>query len=119
MSPVSSRSLVSRFFAGVLLANAVPHGVSAVQGKQFPTPFATPPGVGLSSPVANALWSSLNAAGGAALLGRTAAGVRDRATVMAGALSMSFFLAYYFGKVREQRGPEPQASAPAAPGARS
>ncbi|WP_461169922.1 hypothetical protein [Arthrobacter sp. Z1-15] len=92
--------LVSRFFAGVLLANAVPHGVSAVQGKEFPTPFAAPPGVGLSSPVANAVWSSLNAAGGTALLGRTATGARERAAVLAGAVSMSIFLAYYFGKVQ-------------------
>ena len=95
-------SLVSRFFAGVLLANSVPHGVNAVQGKEFPTPFANPPGVGLSSPLANALWSSLNAAGGTALLGRSAPGGRERAAVLAGALSMSFFLAYYFGKTRDR-----------------
>ena len=91
-------ALVPKFFAGILLANAVPHGVSAVQGKEFPTPFATPPGVGLSSPLANAVWSAMNAAGGAALLGRKTSGSRDRATVAAGALAMTFFLAYYFGK---------------------
>lgn len=95
-------SLVSRFFAGVLLANAVPHGVNAVQGKEFPTPFASPPGVGLSSPLANALWSSLNAAGGAALLRRPATDTRERAAVLAGAISMSFFLAYYFGKALDR-----------------
>lgn len=93
-------SFASRFFAGVLLANAVPHGVNAVQGKEFPTPFANPPGVGLSSPAANALWSAMNAAGGAALLGRkdTGTGSRGRVPVLAGAVAMSFFLAYYFGK---------------------
>ncbi|MDM7989518.1 hypothetical protein [Arthrobacter sp. zg-Y877] len=90
--------LVSRFLAGVLLANAVPHGVSAVQGRRFPTPFANPPGVGLSGPMANAAWSALNAAGGAALLGRTRAGSRDRIPTLAGALAMTFFLAHYFGK---------------------
>lgn len=91
-------SLATKFLAGVLLANAVPHGVSAVQGTRFPTPFATPPGVGLSGPMANAAWSALNAAGGAALLGQPAAGSRERASVVSGALAMSFFLAYYFGK---------------------
>ena len=117
--PLVSSSLVSRFFAGVLLANAVPHGVSAVQGKAFPTPFATPPGVGLSGPVANAVWSSLNAAGGAALLGRTAPGARGRTAVMAGALSIGFFLAYYFGKAQDQRESDPQISAPEDPSAGS
>ena len=91
-------ALVPKFFAGILLANAVPHGVSAVQGREFPTPFATPPGVGLSSPLVNAAWSAVNAAGGAALLGRKTPGSRDRVTVAAGALAMTFFLAYYFGK---------------------
>ena len=95
-------STASRFFAGVLLANAVPHGVNAVQGKEFPTPFASPPGVGLSSPMANALWSSLNAAGGTALLGRSATDTRERAAVLAGAIAMSFFLAYYFGKTLDR-----------------
>lgn len=93
-------TLVIRFLAGMLLANAVPHGISAVQGTRFPTPFATPPGVGLSSPLANAVWSAMNAAGGAALLGRkdTETGSRGRVPVLAGAVAMSFFLAYYFGK---------------------
>ena len=92
----------TRFAAGILLANAVPHGVSAVQGRRFPTPFANPPGVGLSGPLANALWSGLNAAGGAALLGRTPAGFRERIPVLAGAAAMSFFFAYYFGKTQDQ-----------------
>ncbi|MDN3903368.1 hypothetical protein [Arthrobacter sp. YD2] len=100
-------TIVSKFFAGVLLANAVPHGVSAVQGKQFPTPFASPPGVGLSSPLANATWSALNAAGGAALLGGGVTGPRDRAALLAGTVSMGFFLAWYFGKAdRPANGPD-------------
>lgn len=97
-------SLVSRFFSGVFLANAVPHGVSAVQGRRFPTPFASPPGVGLSGPAANAAWSALNAAAGTALLGRRTAGPRERAALLAGATAMGFFLARYFGGVKERRG---------------
>ncbi len=44
------------FFAGMFLANAVPHVVQGVSGNPFPSPFATPPGKGLSSPTVNVLW---------------------------------------------------------------
>ena len=98
-------TMVARFFAGVLLANAVPHGVSAVQGRPFPTPFASPPGVGLSSPLANAVWSGLNTAGGTALLGHSVPGPRERAGVAAGAVAMTVFLAYYFGKNGPSKAP--------------
>lgn len=48
------------FFAGSLLANAVPHFVNGISGDSFPTPFAHPPGKGLSSPAVNVLWALLN-----------------------------------------------------------
>ncbi len=48
------------FFAGAFLANAVPHFVHGVSGDSFPSPFATPPGKGLSSPTVNVLWGLLN-----------------------------------------------------------
>ena len=48
------------FFAGMFLANFVPHFVKGVCGDRFPTPFARPPGRGLSSPLVNVLWSLLN-----------------------------------------------------------
>ena len=51
---------VAAFFAGALLANAVPHFVHGVSGDRFPTPFAKPPGKGLSSPEVNVWWSLLN-----------------------------------------------------------
>ncbi len=51
---------VACFFAGVFLANAVPHFVKGVSGDAFPTPFAHPPGKGLSSPLVNVLWALLN-----------------------------------------------------------
>ena len=44
------------FFAGAFLANAVPHFVHGVSGDPFPSPFANPPGKGLSSPTVNVLW---------------------------------------------------------------
>jgi hypothetical protein len=48
------------FFAGAFLANVIPHFVSGTSGDPFPTPFAKPPGKGLSSPTLNVLWSLLN-----------------------------------------------------------
>lgn len=48
------------FFAGALLANVVPHFVHGVSGNKFPTPFAKPPGKGLSSPTVNVLWALFN-----------------------------------------------------------
>jgi len=51
---------VAAFFAGVFLANVVPHYVSGVMGDSFPSPFANPPGKGLSSPLVNVLWASFN-----------------------------------------------------------
>lgn len=49
------------FFAGVFLTNAIPHFVQGVSGNKFPTPFAKPPGKGLSSALVNVLWGLFNA----------------------------------------------------------
>ena len=51
---------VAYFFGGVFLANAVPHFVSGVTGHPFQSPFASPPGVGLSSSSINVLWGFFN-----------------------------------------------------------
>lgn len=48
------------FFAGIFLANVVPHFVNGVSGDPFPTPFAKPPGKGLSSPIVNVVWALFN-----------------------------------------------------------
>ena len=48
------------FFGGALLTNAVPHMVSGLMGRLFQTPFAKPPGRGLSSSMVNVFWGSLN-----------------------------------------------------------
>ncbi len=51
---------VACFFAGFFLANVVPHFIHGISGDGFPTPFAHPPGKGLSSPLINVLWALLN-----------------------------------------------------------
>ena len=51
---------IAAFFAGAILANAVPHFVNGISGDPFPTPFAKPPGRGLSSPTVNVVWALFN-----------------------------------------------------------
>jgi hypothetical protein len=97
-----------QFVSGLFLANGVPHFVQGVCGHWFQSPFATPPGVGESSPVVNVIWGSVNFAVGAALLAAFApkgAGVIGQwALVGLGALIISIFLASHFGRVRAKRG---------------
>ncbi|MCW3085822.1 MAG: hypothetical protein JWP12_3188 [Bacteroidetes bacterium] len=50
----------SGFWAGMFLANFVPHFVSGAMGNRFPSPFAKPPGKGLSSPTLNIIWALFN-----------------------------------------------------------
>jgi hypothetical protein len=51
---------VSYFFGGAFLANAIPHAVSGLMGRPFQTPFAHPPGEGLSSSTLNVIWGFIN-----------------------------------------------------------
>ncbi len=51
---------IASLFAGIFLANAVPHFVQGVSGNKFPSPFAKPPGKGLSSPTINVAWALFN-----------------------------------------------------------
>ncbi len=62
------RDVAAFFFGGALLANFVPHFVSGVSGRSFPSPFARPPFRGLSSPAVNVLWGLFNLALAYALL---------------------------------------------------
>jgi hypothetical protein len=47
-------------FGGASLTNAVPHFVAGLMGQPFQSPFAKPPGEGLSSSTVNVLWGFLN-----------------------------------------------------------
>ena len=61
---------VAYFFGGAFLVNAVPHFTNGVSGRRFPSPFASPPGKGESSPTVNVLWGTLNLAIAYLLVGR-------------------------------------------------
>ena len=94
--------LVSYFFGGAFLANAVPHFVSGILGRPFQTPFAKPPGQGLSSSTVNVLWGFLNAAVGYLLVVRVGnfnlRSTRDVLPFAAGVLLIGFFSARHFGQ---------------------
>lgn len=90
------------FFAGAFLVNAVPHFVTGVTGRRFPSPFAKPPGKGESSPVVNVLWASLNLVIAYLLLTRAGdfhiRAIPSVAAAAAGGLLMSLQLASWFGQ---------------------
>ena len=52
--------LVSYFIGGLFFCNAIPHYVGGVMGHPFQSPFAKPPGEGLSSSTINVLWGFAN-----------------------------------------------------------
>jgi hypothetical protein len=51
---------VAWFFGGAFLLNAIPHVVAGAMGRPFQSPFAHPPGEGLSSSTVNVLWGFFN-----------------------------------------------------------
>jgi hypothetical protein len=50
------------FFGGAFIANAVPHLLTGIARRPFPSPFASPPFRGLSSPAVNIAWALGNLA---------------------------------------------------------
>ncbi len=94
--------IVSYFFGGLLLANAMPHLISGQMGRPFQSPFAKPPGEGLSSSRVNVLWGSVNLALAYGLLFRVGTfDVRNAAhagAAAAGGLLISIFIASHFGR---------------------
>lgn len=94
--------LVSYFFGGAFLANAVPHFVSGVRGEPFQSPFAKPPGQGLSSSTVNVLWGFFNLVAGYVLVCRVGDfGLKITGDVVAlglGILVIGLFSARHFGR---------------------
>lgn len=93
---------VSYLFGGAFITNAIPHFVSGLMGRPFQSPFAKPPGQGLSTSTVNVLWGLFNLAVGWVLVCRV--GMFDlRSTyhmiaLGAGALLMSVLSARMFGR---------------------
>jgi hypothetical protein len=93
---------ISYFFGGAVLANAVPHFVNGISGRPFQSPFAKPPGEGLSSSTVNVLWSFFNLIVGYLLVLRVGAfdlhSTLHVAVAGAGALLLSVMMARHFGR---------------------
>ena len=86
---------VAYFFGGVFLANAIPHLVNGMSGSPFQSPFATPPGKGLSSSTVNVLWGMFNLAVAYLLLARVGR-FELRRTSHAVVLGLAVFLGALF-----------------------
>lgn len=93
---------LSYFFGGGFLINAIPHLVSGVTGHPFQSPFASPPGEGLSSAYVNVFWGSLNLVFAYLCLARVGKfDLRDNRHVLTMGLGMLLFallLARSFGR---------------------
>ena len=93
---------IAYFFAGAFLANTVPHWVNGVSGNAFQSPFASPPGEGLSSSTINVLWGLFNLAIAYLLIYRVGCFDLRKSphvlTLVAGILIMSLMLARTFGR---------------------
>jgi hypothetical protein len=83
--------LISYFFGGAFLCNAIPQVVSGLMGRPFQSPFATPPGQGLSTSTVNVLWGVLNLAIAYILICRVG-DFRLRSTVHVATLGLGFLL---------------------------
>ena len=96
-------NLFADFAAGVFLCNCIPHLTAGLRGEPFPSPFATPQGVGNSRPVVNVLWGLLNAVAGVSLVAYAPVAVGFNLpfiSVVIGALAVGIYLAVHFGQVR-------------------
>jgi uncharacterized membrane protein len=92
---------IACFFAGMFLTNVVPHFVHGISGDRFPTPFARPPGKGLSSPTVNVVWALFNLVVGYILF-RVGKVSRDNDLALtvffAGIVAISIMLSVRFAK---------------------
>jgi hypothetical protein len=94
--------LVAYFIGGAFLANAIPHLVNGISGSPLQSPFASPPGQGLSSATTNVLWGMLNLVVAYVLVARIGRfdlrRTRHAVAIGLGVLVMALMLAHAFGK---------------------
>jgi hypothetical protein len=98
---------IAHFFGGAFLANALPHLIAGVSGQRLPTPFASPPFRGLSSPPVNVAWALANLAFAYLLLvpaGFELRNWRDAVAAFAGFGLMALQCARSIGRLRKTNG---------------
>jgi hypothetical protein len=102
--------LVSYFFGGAFLSNAIPHFASGSMGRPFQSPFATPRGEGLSSSTVNVAWGVFNLAVAYVLICRVGDfnlhSTLHVVTLGLGFLLMGLFAARHFGRFHGGNSPE-------------
>ncbi|HEY1681741.1 MAG TPA: hypothetical protein VGF98_08915 [Candidatus Tumulicola sp.] len=99
---------VGYFLGGAFLTNSIPHIVSGVMGRAFQTPFAKPPGRGLSSSTINVLWGFFNLTLAYVLICRVGnfdPRAWDALAAGLGALAMGLFSARTFGELHGGNSP--------------
>ena len=93
---------VAYFFGGLFLANSLPHLGNGISGHAFQSPFASPPGQGLSSAMVNVLWGFFNLAVAYLLVCRVGdfnlRKTHHGLVLGAGILLQSLMCAYAFGR---------------------
>lgn len=93
---------LSYFFGGFFLANAVPHFGMGITGHAFQSPFAAPPGMGLSTSTVNVVWGLANLAAGYLLVCKVGNFELRKTSHMlalgAGVVLCSLMCAYAFGR---------------------
>jgi hypothetical protein len=94
---------IAYFFGGAFLANTIPHLVNGISGSPFQSPFASPPGQGLSSSTVNVLWGMFNLVVAYVLVARVGRfelrQTRHVVVLVLGALLMALTLARGFGRL--------------------
>ena len=96
-------SWLANLAAGLFLCNCIPHLCAGLRGESFPTPFAKPPGKGLSKPVTNTIWGTFNLAVGLLFLRSPIDPGFNLAFALflVGFLGLGVMLASHFAKVRK------------------
>jgi hypothetical protein len=94
--------VLSYFFGGAFLANTLPHLGNGISGHSFQSPFATPPGEGLSPAMVNVLWGLFNLAVAYLLLCRVGRfelrNTKQVLVAVAGFILMCLMLAHSFAR---------------------
>ena len=97
--------LLAYFVAGLFLANSIPHLVNGMSGQPFQSPFASPPGKGLSSSTVNVLWGMYNVMAGYLLVCRLGRSDLRRTSHVfwlgLGALLIGLQLSHHFGELHD------------------
>lgn len=93
----------AHFLGAAFFANSLPHLIAGVTGRSAPSPFASPPFRGLSSPAVNVAWALVNLAFAYLLLLRVGSvdlrNWPDAAVIFVGFGSMAMQCSRAFGRL--------------------